>query len=108
MLQTFATIYTSVPTHDINHDTHIPTLGLGHQVLQIIGRSKVVIELVDIQRPVPMVSFTERRVSSDIRDNGRDPNHIKSHSFNVVELAGQTLVRTSTVARGIHVTSLCG
>lgn len=87
--------------HDIDHEVHVALVQLGHEVLEIIGRSKVRVQRVQVLRPVAVVCLTVDGVLFQVLVDGRDLQSSESHVLDVVEVVGQRLPRATAVLHGI-------
>ena len=90
---------TNVVSYDINHDPHILGMHSSYQILEILLSTKFRIELIEVLLPVAVVSL--RGVLRD----WRDPDSIKAHTLDVIELVdesspGSSAVVTNVVAAG--------
>lgn len=87
--------------HDVDHEVHVALVQLGHEVLEIIGRSKVRVQGVQVLRPVAVVCLTVDGVLFQVLGDGRDLQSSESHALDVVEVVGQTLPGATAVLHGI-------
>jgi hypothetical protein len=65
---------------DTYHDCDSLLMGRGHQLFQIVLRSKVAVQLSEIPHPIPMISL------SNLGDNRRNPHRIEAHALDVSKL----------------------
>lgn len=80
-----------VITDDVDHDPNVSGVTGSYEVLEVLFRAKVVVQLVQISAPVSVVA------SISVVDNGGDPDGVKAHALNVIEVVDDALVTTSTV-----------
>jgi len=81
--------------NNINHNIHSFSMGSSNQALQIVVGTKVVIGLSPIFGPVSMITICP------VVDDGRNPDCIKSHAFDVVEMVLDALPGTTTIVAEI-------
>ena len=77
--------------YDVNHNPNISGVTGANKVDEILFRSKVAVQLVKVSTPISVISTVA------VVDDGRDPNGVKTHALNVVEVVNDTFVTTSTV-----------
>ena len=84
-------------THDshIQHDPNVPLVALHYQLLEVIRRPKVRVDLCDILLPVAMVT------SIRLLRNRGDPDCIHPQSLDVIQLVADAPKRASTVVTEI-------
>lgn len=78
-------------SNDIDHNPNSSLTTGANKVLEIVSRSKMVVELLPVASPVPMVT------SIQVINNRRNPNGIEAHSRDVIKVVSNSLVSTSTV-----------
>ena len=78
-------------SNDIDHNPNSSLTTSANKVLEIVSRSKMVVELFPVASPVPMVT------SIQVINNRRNPNGIEAHSRDVIKVVSNSLVSTSTV-----------
>ena len=79
----------------IEHDPHPPTVALGHQILQVRLRPKVLVDLANVLLPVAMVTIV------CLSGDGRDPDGVCPETLDVVQLPGDA--REGAIAVGAEV-----
>ena len=78
-------------SNNIDHNPNSSLTAGANKVLEIVSRSKMVVELLPVASPVPMVT------SIQVINNRRNPNGIEAHSRDVIKVVSNSLVSTSTV-----------
>lgn len=78
-------------SNDIDHNPNSSLTTGANKVLEIVCRSKMVVELLPVASPVPMVT------SIQVINNRRNPNGIEAHSRDVIKVVSNSFVSTSTV-----------
>jgi len=86
---------THVISNNINHDPDVLIVASFNEILEIIGGTKVRIDFINIGGSVTMI------VSWHIGNDRRDPNSIKSHTFDVVEIVDDSLEGSSAIVAPI-------
>lgn len=84
-----------VITNDIDHDPDVSGVTSGNEVLEVLFRAEVIVQLVKVSTPVSMVT------SIAIVNDWGNPDGIKAHTLNVVEVVDDTFVTTTTVVAQI-------
>ena len=87
--------------HHIDHQIHAVSVEGVRQIHQVFRRAEVRIQAVQIGLIIPVVT-----VRYIFRDR-RDPDGIKAHVVDVVELVDDASPRASTVRFGCHI-ACCG
>jgi len=82
-------------SNNIKHDPYSGCVGCIYEVLQILGGSKFRIYLLPVGSPVSMVATWR------VHDNWRNPNGIKAHSGDVVQVVLETFPVTPTISAEI-------
>ena len=67
-------------THNINHNPNIPLMASINKINKILLGAKIAIQLINIPAPMPMIA------AIPIINNRTDPNSIKSHSLNIIQI----------------------
>lgn len=85
----------NVVTNDVNH--HPNTLGMGslNQVVEVVLRAEVFVDLLPVAGPVAVVTRVQ------VVNDWRDPDSIETHTLNVIEVVGDSLESTTAVVRQI-------
>jgi hypothetical protein len=78
-------------SNNINHNIHSFGMGGIHKILEIVIRTEVVVGLGPVLCPVAMISVCP------IVNDRRDPDGIKPHSFDVVEMVLNSFPCTTTI-----------
>lgn len=84
-----------VISDNIDHDPDVPGMTGIDEILEILLRSEVVVQLVQVPTPVPMISTVS------VINNWRYPDSIKPHTLNIVQIVDNTSVTTATVVTQI-------
>lgn len=106
--------------YDVHHEIHPARVDRVAEILQVIRRAKMAVQLLEVLRPVsrmlqskrnhrtgstdsPMVRLSAGCVSFDVGGDRGYPHRVKAHALNVVQLVRDTLPRATTVlfCRGI-------
>jgi len=83
--------------YNINHEVHVPRMqGVGKSN-QVVRRTKVWVELVDVLCPIAVVSLSVNSKAFDVGNNWRDPEGVEAQVLNVVEFVDDALVGAATV-----------
>mmetsp|Transcript_62449 Transcript_62449/g.136646 ORF Transcript_62449/g.136646 Transcript_62449/m.136646 type:complete len:213 (+) Transcript_62449:1102-1740(+) len=83
---------TNVVQDDVQDEAHPMFMGFLHQFLEIIGSSKVRIDLGEIFRPIAVVAIaTLPQIGAiEILHHRGDPNAIPAHTTDIVQMAGDS------------------
>lgn len=85
----------NVVTNDVNHHPNILGMGSLNQVVEIVLRAEVFVDLLPVACPVAMVTRVQ------VVNDWRDPDSIETHTLNVIKIVGDSLESTTTVVRQI-------
>ena len=77
--------------NDIEHDPNVTIMARFNQISQFLGRSKVLIDLFPIKCSIAMI------IGLGIFRNWGDPDRIKTHSRDVIEIILDALERSAAI-----------
>jgi len=85
----------NVVSNDVNHHPNILGMGSLNQVVEVILRAEVIVDLLPVAGPVAVVTRVQ------VINDWRDPDSIETHTLNVIEVVGDSLESTTAVVRQI-------
>mmetsp|Transcript_120819 Transcript_120819/g.301478 ORF Transcript_120819/g.301478 Transcript_120819/m.301478 type:complete len:354 (+) Transcript_120819:763-1824(+) len=85
-----------VVAYEVVHDAHVAGMQRVDEILQVLRCAEVLVDLVEVVGPIAHAAGAAWRLTLELLYNRSDPNTIKAHVLDVIQLRGNPLDHTTT------------